>query len=362
MRKVQPSLILFACLLSFALPSSARALPAGFFGIVPQASLTEADVQYMSAGGVESLRVPLTWSVIQPSDAPAYDWGSMDETVTLAARAGIQVMPLLVGTPKWLEGKETVLPVSDPLERNSWTRFVRAAVERYGARGSFWLEHSPFSPDPVPKRPIRVWQIWNEANFHYFAFPVSAGRYAKLVELTAPQIKAVDPGAKVILSGLFGKPDGGGRLGVPAARFLAELYRVPGLRSDFDGVALHPYAFHTSDLIRMVNGLHQVIVENHDRVPLYITEMGWGSQADPQVVAFEQGPGGQASELTSAYRYLMANQRRLGIGGVYWFSWKDQGGSCSFCDSVGLFAEGPGFQAKPAWAAFVRITGGSTRP
>jgi hypothetical protein len=362
MKRLQSPLILLACLLALALPSSAQALPRGFFGIVPQAPVTSADAQYMSVGGIETLRVPLTWSQVQPTATSAYHWGSMDETVTVAARAGIQVMPLLVGTPNWLEAKETVLPVSDSLERKGWSEFVRAAVERYGPRGSFWLEHSPFSSDPVPKRPIRTWQIWNEANFHYFAFPVSAGRYAKLVELTTPQIKAVDPGAQIILSGLFGKPDVGGRLGIPAAQFLAELYRIPGLRSDFDGVALHPYAFHTNTLIRMVNGMHQVIAGNHDHARLYITEMGWGSQNDPRLVAFEQGPGGQASELTSAYRYLIVNQRRLGIGGVYWFSWKDQSGSCSFCDSVGLFAEGSGFQSKPAWAAFVRITGGSTQP
>jgi hypothetical protein len=362
MKRLQPPLILLACLLALILPNSAQALPKGFFGIVPQGGITEADAQYMSAGGIESIRVPLIWAGVQPTETSAYDWSSMDETVTLAARAGIQVLPFLVGTPKWLEGKETTLPAGDALEQRDWQGFVRAAAERYGPTGTFWLEHSPFSASPVPKRPIRTWQIWNEANFHYFAFPVSPGRYAKLVELTAPQIRAVDPGAKIVLSGLFGRPPQGGRLGIPAVQFLAQLYRIPGFRAEFDGVALHPYAFHTGTLTRMVKGVHQVIAANHDRASLYITEMGWGSQNDPNVVAFEQGPGGQASELTAAYRFLIANQRPLGLAGVYWFSWKDQRGSCSFCDSVGLFAEGSGFQPKPAWGAFVHLTGGSPTP
>jgi hypothetical protein len=362
MKKRIPPITVLAILVALWQPAAAPALPEGFFGIVPQAEITQADADYMAAGGIESIRIPLIWSQVQPTETSGYDWSEVDETVTLAARSGLQVMPSLIGTPKWLEGKETTLPAGDALERRGWTAFVRAAAERYGRGGTFWLEHDAFSASPLPPLPIRTWQIWNEANFHYFAFPVSPGRYAKLVELAAPQVKAVDPGAKILLAGLFGKPPQGGRLGIPAAQFLAQLYRIPGFSSDFDGVALHPYAFRINMLARMVKGVHRVIVANHDRAPLYITEMGWGSQSDPNVNAFEQGLGGQETELTGAYRFLIANQVRLNLGGVYWFSWKDQRGSCTFCDSVGLFAEGLGFQPKPAWGAFVHQTGGRPSP
>lgn len=362
MNKRTLALSLLAGLLALCRPGAAQALPPGFFGVVPQGAITTADAEYMAAGGIESVRVPLIWAAIQPSEESGYDWGPMDETVATASQAGIDVLPFLVGTPEWLEGKGTTLPAGDTLERQAWSAFVRAAVERYGPTGSFWLEHSAFSADPVPKRPIRTWQIWNEANFHYFAFPVSPGRYAKLVALAAPQIRAVDPGAKILLAGLFGRPPQAGSRGMSAVRFLSRLYGIPGFKADFDGVALHPYAAHVGSLVQMVESVHRVIGAHHDHVPLYITEMGWGSQNDPEVVAFEQGPGGQASELTGAYRFLITNQRRLGIGGVYWFAWKDEQGSCSFCDSVGLFAEGPGFQPKPAWGSLVHLTGGSPHP
>ena len=61
-------------------------------------------------------------------------------------------------------------------------------------------------PGSRARLPIRTWQIWNEANFFYFALPASPSRYAKLVKISSQAIKAVDPGAKVILSGLFAKP------------------------------------------------------------------------------------------------------------------------------------------------------------
>jgi hypothetical protein len=362
MKKAKLKVTLLALLLALVLPTSAQALPRGFFGVVPQADLTEADAAYMAAGGIESLRVPLMWGAVQSTASSAYDWTAMDRTVAIASHAGIRVLPFLVGTPSWLERKGTTLPVGDSLERTGWTAFVQAAVERYGHGGSFWTEHGPFSASPVPVRPIIAWQIWNEANFHYFAFPVSAGRYAKLLELSAPAIRAADPHAHILLSGLFGKPDRRGRFGVPAAQFLTELYEIPGLRNDFDGVALHPYAFDTASLVRMVEGVQRVLLANHDRPDLYLTEMGWGSQNDPKVVAFEQGPIGQARELKSAYRYLIGNQQRLGLAGVYWFSWKDLDGSCSFCDSSGLLDEGSGFQPKPAWGAFVHLAGGRPYP
>ena len=53
--------------------------------------------------------------------------------------------------------------------------------------------------------PIKTWEIWNEANYFYFAYPVSPFEYAKLLKLSTPVIKRTEPGAKVILTGLFGR-------------------------------------------------------------------------------------------------------------------------------------------------------------
>ncbi len=89
--------------------------------------------------------------------------------------------------------------------------------------------------------------------------------------------------------------------------------------------------------------------------------MGWGSQ-NSKHDAFEQGPRGQVRQLRRSYRYLLANQRRLNLKGVYWFSWKDLKDSCDFCDSVGFFRESTRFKPKPAWHAFVRLAGGRARP
>lgn len=344
--------------------------PQGFFGVVPQTELSDADAAYMQAGGVGAIRVPIIWYLAQPTAKPEYDWSGVDRVVEVAARHGLSVLPFLYGTPSWLAGGPTRLPIDSARARRAWVAFVKAAVGRYGPGGEFWAERTPeraaieYLPPISSPRPIRTWQVWNEANFFYFAYPVSPHRYARLLELTHGAIESVDPGAKTILSGLFGNPDEGGRRGMDADNFLTTLYRVPGIKADFDGVALHPYAFHVEDLEALVEKVREAMRTNRDpHAGLYITEMGWGSQNDPNLVAFEQGIRGQARELRRAYSYLLANRRRLNLKGAYWFSWKDvPPGACNFCDSVGLFRRGAAFRPKPAWRAFVSLSGGRPRP
>ncbi len=345
--------------------------PPGFFGVAPQTSLTSEDARYMKAGGIDSLRWPLIWEAIQPTRRGGYDWSSFDPIVSIAARAGLQVLPSIGSPPHWVTGKPTTMPIDNAAQRSAWQAFLRAAVARYGPGGTFWKQHQTggigpgpiYTPEPaIPNVPIKSWQIWNESNFFYFAFPVSPQRYAKLVTISSQAIKSVRPGAQVILSGLFGEPTAHGNKGMPAAKFLERLYAVPGLKARFDGISLHPYAVDAETLEELVEGFHDVALENHDRPAFYITEMGWGSQNNFEHDAFEQGVQGQVRQMRDSYEYLLANRSRLNLKQVYWFSWKDAKGLCDFCDSVGFFREGPRFHPKPSWRAFVALTGGRLRP
>jgi hypothetical protein len=356
-----------AAIASLSTPETAHAAPRSFFGIVPQAVISEEDARYMRAARIGAIRLPIGWESVQPTQYGGYNWEGMDREIATAAQQGLEVLPFLSGVPGWVSGKTTTMPIDSGLAREGWKAFVKAAAERYGPGGEFWAEHSPaVAKDGLViqrPRPIRTWQIWNEANFFYFAFPVSPARYARLLRLTYPAIRSADPEAEVVLAGLFGEPDERGRRGMSAADFLARLYRQPGIERYFDSVALHPYAFHVEDLEAMVEDVRAVIVENEDPdAGLYITEMGWGSQNDPDIVAFEQGIHGQVRELRGAYEYMLENRRRLNLKAAYWFTWKDSRLYCNFCDSVGFFREADSYRPKPAWRAFVKITGGRARP
>jgi hypothetical protein len=359
--------VCIATAISLSTPGVAQAAPRSFFGIVPQAILSDEDVSYMRAARIGTIRLAIGWESVQPTRRGGLNWEGTDREFITAARQGLRVLPFLSGVPRWLSRKPTKMPIDSGTARQGWSAFVKAAVKRYGPGGEFWTEHSPaVAKDGIVIRrplPIHEWQIWNEANFFYFAFPVSTSRYAQLLKLSHRAIKSADPRARVVLSGLFGEPDEGGKRGMSASDFLAQLYRVPGIKQHFDGIALHPYAFHVDDLEAMTESIREVAVENRDPgVRLYITEMGWGSQNDPNIVAFEQGIQGQKRELKGAYKYLLANRGRLNLKAAYWFTWKDSRYYCNFCDSVGFFREAPRYRPKPAWFAFVNITGGRARP
>lgn len=341
--------------------------PANFFGIAPQTALTPDDARHMKAGGIEMVRLSLSWAAVQPKEKSAYDWSAFDTELLVAVRAGLRVLPSVGLPPRWI-GKPTTLPVNSARARNAWSKFLRAAVKRYGPGGEFWAEHRQTGPGPsyepaLPQQlPIKEWQIWNEENFFYFTFPVNPARYAQFVTISSQAIKSRNPGGKLILGGLFARPKAKDKRGMSAVTYLEELYKYPGIKARFDGIDLHPYAIDSEELEAMIEEFHDVAVKNHDRPGLYITELGWGSENNFKEVAFEQGPQGQAKQLRRSYEYMLKNQRRLNLKQAYWFSWKDVQGQCNFCDSVGLFHEGPKFKPKPAWRTFVAISGGRVRP
>ncbi len=354
MRRTRASLPLLLTALFLLAPAAAQAVPRGFFGIVPQTTLTTKDTARMRAGGVETIRVPVAWSAIQSSRNGGYEWSGLDQIIALAARDRLEVLPFFLSTPRWLSRDPRRLPVDSGRQRRAWAAFIGAAVERYGRGGEFWEEHGPGSPTPLPTVPIRDWQIWNEQNFFYFTRPASPERYARLLKVTHRAVRQADPRADIVLGGLFGNPRQRPPAAMDAVDFLDRLYRVGGIKATFDAVALHPYAADTGELRALVEGVRETMIRHRDRrAGLYLTEVGWGSQYNPRVVAFEVGLSGQARELRSAYRYLISNHRRLGLRQVDWFTWKDISGSCSFCDSSGLFRRGGKFRPKPAWRAFV---------
>ena len=361
-----------ALVAALVLASTAEALPARFWGVDPQGELEPAIYQRLKRGGVESVRIPMDWSALQPRSGGAFDWSLTDRVIGQAAEAGIDVLPDVSGAPEWAVPYTPVpgtagssvapsrLPVSGAA-RAGWINFVSAAVARYGPSGSFWAEN-PL----LPKRPVRDWQIGNEPNFKYFVTRPNPAEYGKLVKISSAAIKSGDPGARVVLAGLFARPkEGWGkwkkvrpRRAYFASEFLQIMYRTtPGVRSSFNAVAIHPYSYFYWELTPEMEEIRTLLRSNHDAGKgIWITELGWSSSPPTRKDLFAKGPGGQAKQLKGAFSLLRKNQRKWKIQSVYWFSVDDAPGACNFCDGSGLFA--PGFVPKPAWRAYTHFAGG----
>jgi hypothetical protein len=349
-------------LVAFATP--ATALPRDFWGVVPQATPSLEQFQRLRRGGVESVRIPIAWSSVQPVAGGPFVWSGVDAAIRGAAAANLDVLPFLAGAPKWAVpvdrryGSPETLPVTNARQSAGWKSFVTQAVLRYGPNGSFWAENPA-----LPKRPFRVWQIWNEENFEYFVARPNPAQYGKLVKLSATAIKAADPGAKVVLGGMFARPREAEFQRRPplayfATDFLDQMYRTtPGVKSFFQGVALHPYTGTYKSLTPYIEEFRDVLKANHDAGKgLWITELGWSSQHPSRGNSFAKGRSGQAAQLKGAFGLLRAKRSKWHVAGVYWFSVDDESGACNFCDGSGLFGEG--FVPKPAWIAYTRFAGG----
>ena len=212
------SSILVLALVAIAPPAAQAYLPPGFIGVSPQSPANSKDFELMREAGVESVRLPLYWTVVQeqPPMVAEANWDGFDHEVKLAAEAGIRVMPFVWGSPEWVAPQVIDLPVRSAWQRWGWSRLLREAARRYGPDGSFWEEN----PE-LPFLPIRRWEIWNEENIVTFADRPDPAGFAKLIRISGRALHGVDPGAKVILGGLFGRPlqvppeHGLGRLPLP---------------------------------------------------------------------------------------------------------------------------------------------------
>jgi hypothetical protein len=357
-----------AAVLAVSAPS-AQALPGKFWGVVPQAEPSLEQLQRLRRGGVDSIRVPLAWNAVQPLRDGPFDWSGPDRAIGRATLAGIELLPTLGGPPDWAvpivpvpgSGGSVRAPRNLPVRAAAgvgWSGFVAAAAARYGPGGSFWAEHPGIFP-----RPIRTWQIWNEQNFLYFVARPNPTEYGKLVKLSYNAVRSVDPGGKIVLGGMFARPQEATLSRKPplayfATDFLDRMYeRTPGIKSKFHGVALHPYTGSYKRLSPYIEEFRTVLKANHDAGKgLWITELGWSSQPPSRGNAFAKGAHGQAQQLKGAFSLLRDNQRKWRLQRIYWYSVDDQPSTCNFCDGSGLFAEG--FIPKPAWFAFTRLAGG----
>lgn len=353
--------------------SAAAAVPAGFWGVVPQAAPNEEQLLRLKRGGVQSIRIPISWEGVQAERNGPLNWSGSDGLIKAAALAGIKVLPFLSGAPTWAVPRGRVvesgnvvrspahLPASGAAA-GAWQNFLRGAVARYGPNGTLWSENPT-----IPKQPIREWQIWNEQNFVYFVAKPNPAEYGKLVKISHTALKSADPGAKVLLGGMFARPKNG--IGGPskvkrkrnyfAARFLEDLYEsTPGIRAKFNGVALHPYSYNFQELPDTIEELRAVLADNRDAGKgLAITELGWSSDRPERADLFKKGIAGQAKQLKGAFSLLRQKQAKWRLKSLYWFSVDDQAGSCNFCGGSGLF--GDGFAPKRSWFEYVKFAGGT---
>lgn len=321
--------------------------PKVFFGVAPDEELTSADIRTMGESGVGATRLVISWQALQPSGSGPIDWRRLDQLMESLVAAGIEPVPQLIGPPA--DAHEMVTT-----DLQDWQHFVSAVVGRYGPQSDLWASFADEHPG-IDVRAPRVWQVWNEPNNSRFWSPKpSPDEYAKLLHASATAIRAAEPGAEVMLAGMYGYASG-----MPANEFLKELYQVQGAITDFDIVAIHPYATGNAGIASQLEGVRDTMDLFGDyRTDIWATEFGWSSVPidNPVYAGFSRDEPGQARALRSAYEMLLANRSRWRLRGAVWYSWRDaRQSACIFCQYTGLLRNDG--TPKPSLEEFAALGG-----
>jgi hypothetical protein len=312
MRKVL--LLVLAGMLLAAAPASGAS--SRFFGVVYDRDVNEAspavqDRQFalMKKTGVRTVRRVFSWAAAQPEQSQPPNFAETDALVSRAARNDIEILPIVMYSPVW--ARQSADDVASPPRNNDdYVAFLDALVARYGPSGSFWAEHAD-----VPRRPLRVWQIWNEPQLPYqWGDKDWEASYGKLLNAAYPALKNADPGSKVVLAG--------------ATNFawdaLESLYDKGAINGKFDIAALHPYTG-SAGRVLTASRLFRAVLKKHGdgKKPVWITELAWpaskGRVKPPKgLAALPTTDRGMATRLTRAYKLL---RRTRVVQRAYWYTW-----------------------------------------
>ena len=137
------------------------------------------------AAAAAGLSLSAAPAVIQDPDgvcahvSRGWNYSHLDRVIELAKKEKINVLPILDYDVPW------ATPAWKHLDL--WSGYVRNLVNRY----------------PL----LRYWEVWNEQNSPSFWHDASSGEnYAKLLERTYREIKAINPEITVLYGGTAGVP------------------------------------------------------------------------------------------------------------------------------------------------------------
>ena len=316
-----------------------------FFGLQTFTHPSARDVAMMTRGGAGTLRTPFDGGIMATPD-PAR-WAGYDALMTVAARARIEVLPVLIGIPG---PRARIMRPRTRTQRIVWGRFARGVAARYGRSGSFWAAHPELEPNP-----ITAYQVWNEPNLPAYWRPSNdAAGYLRLVRLTRAHIRAVEPDATIVLAGL---PDS--RLGTPMLDYVRAVYAQPDARTLFDVIALNPYSAGAAGVLDKLNDVRSYMNRRGDRnTPIWVTEIGWATVGLRS--PFSTTRRGQAERIDRTFRALIGARVRLRLERLSLYGLQDRAYLSTerpwWGPRVGLFDMAG--KPKPAWRTFAGFTGG----
>ncbi len=297
MRRWLAILLLPACFAGCSSSAGAAKVPPKFFGVMADGPLLyngfddQSEFDLMKRSGVQTIRMAMPWSNMEPQPG-LLNFADTDKIVAQAASHGFTPLPTVTFAPDWA-ARHPGNSNSPPAGTTTYATFIAACVRR-----------------------IRDWQVWNEPNqpvFNWSDQPF-ARDYVALLRAAREAIKAVDPGAHIVLAGLVGT----------SWSALAKVYAAGG-RGLFDDAAIHPFTLEPKNVLKILDKVRAVMARNGDaRKPMFITELTWPAAKGfklTRTYGYEVNNAQQAKKLAQVLPLLVAERKRLRLERLYWYTW-----------------------------------------
>lgn len=234
------------------------------------------DLDAAAALGVDSVRVGLQWTQMEPLSKGQYDMDylkRLDDLIARARERDIQVLLTPVFTPCWAAPPppEPAAACADPALASALARRPPVELGDYATFVAFLAARYDSALAGI--------EIWNEPNLSgFWVSDNPAEDYAALLKATYPVVKQAAPGVPIV----------GGVLAGGDAMFLRELYDA-GITGSYDVLSLHLYnddrapevglapQFAKATLLQGMRNTRTVLAEENESRPVWITEIGWNT-------------------------------------------------------------------------------------
>ncbi len=239
--------------------------PAGSFGVEinPRWMATQSVFARANELGVTWVRLRLrSWQAVQPTRDAEYNWAALldfERELIGAKIANLTPIVVIQHSPHWAtktyydadnQPYQTLCGAIRADRFEDFARFMQALVRRY-RQPPFDVRYWELGnePDVDPRLvPIdEVYGCWGDSSDPYYG----GEHYGNMLRVVTPAIKAVDPGAQVVMGGLMlDSPNTTtAELGKPE-NFLEGVLRT-GAGDSFDILAYHAYGYYVD---RSVDG------------------------------------------------------------------------------------------------------------
>lgn len=312
-----------------------------------------SEIARMRDAGVSAVRVPVDWSLVQPTRRSIPNLAWLDRLMILGSRKEIEVLPFVYGSPKWAAarwggcrrcGEDMTLSARQPRSSREFAKFVALLVRRYGTGGSLWKNRPP-----AERRPVTAWQVWNEPDLPaYWPSDRWAPEYGRLLRATSSAIRKIDRGATIVLAALTNRS--------PEA--LSVLLREGNVAGSFDVAAINLFTLEVRDQRTVVQAFRDVLDSGGlGRVPIWITEWTWLSGAENPGWQFP--PVVPTGERESRVRGTLDEHADMSEDGTrlaraFWYSWASSysGGDPFSFSGLNAYTAAAGSNPQPALNAW----------